>query len=474
MDEDSFLRCVTRPAFHRLSPVLCFSFDRSTLHSPVSSPISHRMLRAPPAEEEHAGLGAGAGAGAGSHPHAASSSSSASLKRSSRRSSQGAQAAAHYAQHGAQHPHSAAHHHSSAHHDAISHVAPAPPTTEQAHEFTAGATSSITVLVRVRPLSSKETEEGTRSIVKVLGSNVVTMLAPEVAANDYLRAGRVSEKRFGFDSAWGETTPQPTIYAHATKNLIGGVLEGFNATAFAYGATGSGKTFTMSGSASSPGVMVLTLTDLFSQIEAIQAARVYKYQVSLSLVELYNENIRDLLATTHGEHGSSHHHHGDSGELPSSSPTHGGGGAHFTVASTNNPNTNPNSLDLREDGLKGMVIAGVTEVKDISSSDQILALLERGNKHRTTEPTQANAVSSRSHQVLTIHVERHSATPGGSGEIKVGKLNLIDLGHRHRTTLRMCRVVIPSPVSYLLLMFLWVSSQLAPSAHPRPRIVVCV
>jgi hypothetical protein len=103
---------------------------------------------------------------------------------------------------------------------------------EQAHEFTAGASSSITVLVRVRPLSVRELSEQTRSIVTVLSSRLVVVQPPSVGSTDYLRQGRVADKRFAFDSAWGPQADQDTLFRHSTKNLIGGVVAGFNATCF--------------------------------------------------------------------------------------------------------------------------------------------------------------------------------------------------------------------------------------------------
>jgi len=74
--------------------------------------------------------------------------------------------------------------------------------------------------------------------------------------------------------------PQEEIYNLTTRNLVDGVLEGFNATVFSYGATGSGKTYTMIGDTNNPGIMVLTLKDLFLRIHHVRNAQ-YEYKVSL-------------------------------------------------------------------------------------------------------------------------------------------------------------------------------------------------
>jgi hypothetical protein len=199
----------------------------------------------------------------------------------------------------------------------------------------------------------------------------------------------------------------------------------------------------MSGTPSSPGIMVLTLMSLFRRIEEIQAEKTYTYRVSLSLLEIYNENLRDLLATkgtatavAASASGSSAAASGGGAAAAATGSSSGSSslaasGEHLSEQLHNSGGVlhghmNPNSLELREDPLKGMVVAGITEVRGINSSARILALLEQGNARRTTEPTRANEVSSRSHQVLQIHIERHEVTQGLVQAVKVGKLNLID------------------------------------------------
>lgn len=130
---------------------------------------------------------------------------------------------------------------------------------------------------------------------------------------DVLRLNRNKEKQYAFDYVFEPGSTQDSTYHHTTKFLIHGVLDGYNATVFAYGQTGSGKvfyifnsvvfyltfflqTYTMIGSPSDPGIMVRVMSDLFvhSVVQGKQQGVLYK--VSVSFLEVYNENIRDLLS----------------------------------------------------------------------------------------------------------------------------------------------------------------------------------
>ena len=86
------------------------------------------------------------------------------------------------------------------------------------------------------------------------------------------------------------------VFNHTTKFLIDGVLNGFTATVFSYGSTGAGKTYTMLGSYTEPGIMMLTLQQLFLNMAGHEDEK--KYEVKCSFIEVYNENLRDLLKTS--------------------------------------------------------------------------------------------------------------------------------------------------------------------------------
>eukprot|EP00928_Gymnodinium_smaydae_P043667 TRINITY_DN29217_c0_g1_i2.p1 TRINITY_DN29217_c0_g1~~TRINITY_DN29217_c0_g1_i2.p1 ORF type:complete len:951 (-),score=218.53 TRINITY_DN29217_c0_g1_i2:28-2880(-) len=254
--------------------------------------------------------------------------------------------------------------------------------------------SRIMVAVRCRPLSDRERAEGIQDICKVVGQKLVILLDPDTAkSNDYLRQDKSREKRFAFDQAFGADVGTREVFTTTTEPLISAVMQAYNASVFAYGSTGAGKTFTMIGTPQAPGVMLHTVEALFARTaEARNAAGSGSssavWTIRCSFIEVYNENLRDLLSTD-GREGC---------------------------------------LDLREDPNKGMCVANVTET-EAESPAEVLELLRRGNQRRTTEPTAMNVTSSRSHAVLQVTVEQRE-----TDKVLLGKLSLIDLAGSERAS----------------------------------------
>ncbi|XP_077979371.1 kinesin-like protein KIF19 [Glandiceps talaboti] len=247
----------------------------------------------------------------------------------------------------------------------------------------------LTVAIRVRPFTQDELELAPSKVAHVVQDNMVVLLDPADDPDDILRANRSREKQYIFDFAFDGKATQEDVYEKTTKFLINGVLDGFNATVFAYGATGAGKTYTMLGQDENPGIMARTLNDLFHAMEATKEDLIYK--VTMSYLEIYNEMIRDLLNPTSG------------------------------------------FLDLREDAAGNVQVAGISEVST-KSTREVMRLLQRGNKERTSEPTAANKTSSRSHAILQVTVKTRSRVRSTSQEIKVGKLFMIDLAGSERAS----------------------------------------
>lgn len=208
---------------------------------------------------------------------------------------------------------------------------------------------------------------------------------PEEAFRGY----REKEKTYAFDYAFDQDVEQEYIFDLTTKFLIEGVMTGFNATVFAYGATGAGKTYTMMGEEDRDGIMLLSVQELFNQMDRVSSE--LEYQLKISYIEVYNENIKDLLWAK-----------------------------------------SPN-LDLREDPARGVTVAGVTEIMT-TNTDEIMHLLREGNKLRTKEATYANEASSRSHAVMQVVVENKERTHGLDSDINIGKLSLIDLAGSERAS----------------------------------------
>ena len=177
------------------------------------------------------------------------------------------------------------------------------------------------------------------------------------------------------------------MFKNTTKFLCDGVLNGYNSTVFAYGQTGAGKTYTMLGNEQSPGIMFNTMKEVFKQMKQYQIDR--QYTIRVSFLEIYNENIKDLIMVSN------------------------------------------DVLDLREDPIKGVCVAGLSEI-EVHTPDEIFELLIYGNRNRTQEATGANETSSRSHAVLQIICEYKEKDSGVKSEIKLGKLSLIDLAGSER------------------------------------------
>ncbi|MBA0832616.1 hypothetical protein Goarm_016999 [Gossypium armourianum] len=181
---------------------------------------------------------------------------------------------------------------------------------------------------------------------------------------------------------------QKDTYQKCISTIISGVVQGLNATVFAYGSTGSGKTYTMVGTQHDPGLMVLSLHTIFDLIRRDKSSD--EFEVTCSYLEVYNEVIYDLLEKSSG------------------------------------------SLELREDPEHGIVVAGLRCIK-VHSADKILELLNLGNSRRKTESTEANATSSRSHAVLEITVRRKQRNKY-KNQVMRGKLALVDLAGSERAS----------------------------------------
>ncbi|GLU13319.1 hypothetical protein SLE2022_299590 [Rubroshorea leprosula] len=247
-----------------------------------------------------------------------------------------------------------------------------------------GCSSRILVFVRLRPMAKKEKEAGSRCCVKIVNRRDV-YLTEFASENDYLRLKRLRGRHFTFDASFPDSTTQQEVYTTTTAELVEAVLQGRNGSVFCYGATGAGKTYTMLGTMENPGVMVLAIKDLFTKIR--QRSCDGNHVVHLSYLEVYNETVRDLL-------------------------------------SPGRP------LVLREDK-QGIVAAGLTQYRAYST-DEVMALLQRGNQNRTTEPTRANETSSRSHAILQVVVEYKVKNASMDVISRVGKLSLIDLAGSER------------------------------------------
>ncbi|XP_022716667.1 kinesin-like protein KIN-14F [Durio zibethinus] len=241
---------------------------------------------------------------------------------------------------------------------------------------------TIRVYCRVRPFLQGQTNG--QSTIDYVGENGNIMIV------NPLKQGKDARKVFSFNKVFGPNVSQEQIYVD-TQPLIRSVLDGFNVCIFAYGQTGSGKTYTMSGpdlnTEQTWGVNYRALRDLF-QISN-ERSDVVKYEVGVQMIEIYNEQVRDLLVMD----GSNRR------------------------------------LDIRNNSqLNGLNVPDASWVP-VSSTQDVLDLMRIGHKNRAVGATALNERSSRSHSVLTIHVYGKELV---SGSILKGCLHLVDLAGSER------------------------------------------
>lgn len=255
------------------------------------------------------------------------------------------------------------------------------------------------VCVRVRPLSSKEEEAGTKKIIDVFDdkSLVFDPVVYEDTTNKYVYHGKVYKEvgkkgnknlPFNFDRVFDDSETNLSVYQETTKEMVNSLIDGYNCSVFAYGCTGSGKTHTMLGSTDDPGVIFFTTMDLFNKLEEEANNNL---EISISYFEIYNETIFDLLY----------------------------------------PSTQP--LSLLEDAKKSISVRNLS-VHQPKDAAHLIEMLEYGNQNRKQHPTDANKDSSRSHAVFQITLKKKEFSNCREVSIQLSKMSLIDLAGSERAT----------------------------------------
>jgi len=251
-------------------------------------------------------------------------------------------------------------------------------------EDAGGVSENVKVVVRCRPLNSEEVQDGRKRIVSM----------DTKAGQIFIKNPKAPEeppKTFSFDLVYDENVRQIDLYNEVARPVVESVIEGFNGTIFAYGQTGTGKTHTMDGgsTAESQGIIPNSFDQVFNFIAATDHR---EFLVRGSFLEIYNEEIRDLLSR--------------------------------------NPK---NKLELKEDQDGGVFVKDLSNyvVKSVSDIKQVL---EVGKRNRSVGATKMNLGSSRSHSVFTITIESTMRDERGDEHVRVGKLNLVDLAGSERAT----------------------------------------
>ncbi|CDY67329.1 BnaCnng54500D [Brassica napus] len=249
---------------------------------------------------------------------------------------------------------------------------------------------SIRVYCRVRPFLP-----GQSSFSSTIGS----MQDDSIGINTASRHGK-SLKSFSFNKVFGPSATQEEVFSDM-QPLVRSVLDGYNVCIFAYGQTGSGKTFTMSGprdiTEKSQGVNYRALGDLFLLAE--QRKDTFRYDIAVQMIEIYNEQVRDLLRER----------------------------VHFICFIFVFLNVF-DTLEIRNSSQKGLSVPDASLVP-VSSTYDVIDLMKLGHKNRAVGSTALNDRSSRSHSCLTVHVQGRDLT---SGAVLRGCMHLVDLAGSER------------------------------------------
>jgi len=259
------------------------------------------------------------------------------------------------------------------------------PRPEDDYKEKAKNSNKVRVIARIRPLAKYEVQNGSQAVVtKVPGNGNSSECLQVLETNN-------KNRWFELDAILDETSNQKEVYekSGAQKAISQDLFEGYNATILAYGQTGSGKTFTMgtSASATNQGVIPRACEDLFANVK-IKCD--HQAQVTCSYMEVYNEEIRDLLVDTQTQ-----------------------------------------QLRIRET-LDGQIyVRGLTE-RTITSPQDVYTIMQEANQRRVVASTKMNAASSRSHAICVLKVKGVVASDDKVSKTFESKLTLVDLAGSER------------------------------------------
>uniref|UniRef100_A0A8C8H9D3 Kinesin-like protein n=1 Tax=Oncorhynchus tshawytscha TaxID=74940 RepID=A0A8C8H9D3_ONCTS len=249
---------------------------------------------------------------------------------------------------------------------------------------------NIQVVVRCRPFNNAERKSAAHGVIDTVENR------KEINVRTGGIGDKAARKTYTFDMVFGPSAKQIDVYKSVVCPILDEVIGGYNCTVFAYGQTGTGKTFTMEGERSPneeftweedplAGIIPRTLHQIFEKLSESGT----EFSVKVSLLEIYNEELFDLLS-------------------PFPDVTE--------------------RLQLFDDprNKRGVIIKGLEEIT-VHNKNEVYQILERGSAKRKTASTLMNAYSSRSHSVFSVTIHMKEITVDGEELVKIGKLNLVDL-----------------------------------------------
>ena len=233
--------------------------------------------------------------------------------------------------------------------------------------------TKIQVIIRKRPLNSKEISKGDTDVLFKTSSNTLVVREHRLKVD---LTKYIEEHNFAFDGVYSEDISNYDLYLSTVQPIVQASFQGAKVTCFAYGQTGSGKTYTMMGEGSTPGLYLLAAQDLFNYRNSSFPG----IKLTVSFYEIYCNKLLDLL-------------------------------------------NERNKLHVREDAKQSVNIVGLVH-KPVETVQSLMSIINQGIEKRTTGQTGANDDSSRSHAVLEINLKQNKKT--------IGKMSFIDLAGSER------------------------------------------
>ncbi|XP_023930292.1 kinesin-like protein KIF28P isoform X2 [Lingula anatina] len=260
---------------------------------------------------------------------------------------------------------------------------------------------SVRVAVRVRPFNQREKDHGAKLIIDMQGQ-LTTIKNPETPSEE--------PKKFSFDfsywshdgfteradgvlepTAGSKYASQPIVFKDLGQGVLDNAFEGYNCSLFAYGQTGSGKSYSMVGYGNNKGIVPMTCDKLFQAVNNNSDPN-KRFEVSFSMLEIYNEQVRDLLSKDKPKGG----------------------------------------LPVRQNPKMGFFYVQGLKRAPVGSYEDIEAQIDKGTANRTVASTNMNATSSRAHTVVTITFDQIIKDPTGQEKKKSSEMNLVDLAGSER------------------------------------------
>ncbi|XP_020669327.2 kinesin-like protein KIF3A isoform X3 [Pogona vitticeps] len=248
----------------------------------------------------------------------------------------------------------------------------------------ADSSDNVKVVVRCRPFNEREKVMCYKMAVNVDEMRGTITVHKTDSSNE-------PPKTFTFDTVFGPESKQLDVYNLTARPIIDSVLEGYNGTIFAYGQTGTGKTFTMEGVRAVPelrGIIPNSFAHIFGHIAKAEGDT--RFLVRVSYLEIYNEEVRDLLGKDQTQR-----------------------------------------LEVKERPDVGVYIKDLSAYV-VNNADDMDRIMTLGHKNRSVGATNMNEHSSRSHAIFTITIECSEKGVDGNIHVRMGKLHLVDLAGSER------------------------------------------